>query len=1107
VSILLLLDQRYPRTLSVAGGLPSGETFGSPIAAPVVSRRWTAEGGADGATVTIANSGGGSGDPLDDALAGAGATLAYRASQAARGTRSVEIATGGSSAQTYMAWVFSPTSILYGRFYIRPTGTPPSLTTIFSFRSVSTVRALIQMTTSGQIRVSDANLATVTTSTTTLPLGQWSRIEFRIVFSAAAGRTEVALYTGAVDAFTPTETNSSGVVNTGGSIDRAIFGFPTPQANLPSTFLDDIDVNTSGYPGPSPLVLAPAGIGTATTVPGPALSTGPVSISPAGLPSGETFGALLASWSRAENTFEGGAAGATITVGGTGSGRPWDATSISGTGSAVWDATRAAHGFLSGRFVTTSSDVAYVMWTSVVSAPTVYARIYLYVDAYPPGNTNILRLMSGASTIVGTVRIASTGKIGYFYGSTFATATAAPVTLGRWVRIEARYTASTTAGSATIRVYDNVDPDSIELTEQLSSTDVNTATNSNIDRLRAGIVASGTMPGGLWIDDVAWSDTGWLGAATGPKVLIPGAATSAEAFGTPALTAGAAAVLPAGIPSAAAVGAATLSTAVAVTAQPAASAEAFGSPAVTPGAVILAAAGVAGAEAVGLPAVTTGGISVAPAAIGSAEIHGTGALTTGPAALVPVGIASAGAFGASTVTTGAVTVAPAATGTGFAAGVPELTVQSAGPYLHGGHLVIPMLAGLSGTESEQLYALAGSRVETHIAQLPNAGNGTTTMMLRFAAQAGVDELSVAWRGDGVIAFTAITAGVTDETTVAYNATWTRWRIFASGGTVSFAVSPDGITWTTHRTVAMPGWANAGRISLLAGYTGTETDPGQARFEVINPPLLAQNLAPAAVGTAEAHGAATVAVGGITAAPAGIATAEAFGSPTLATGVVLAAPAAISTSEAFGAAVVSTGPVQVFVPGIGTGQGLGEPGVVAGPLGLHPAGIGTGEAVGAPAVWVGQVGIIPIDIASSEDVPSPSIGVAGVPIQVVGADSAEVFGSVKLGLFARPASIETAETVPAPRVGGKWIDAEPIGSLEAFGVPALLWTPSSGDLPDGGRAQVGGDLLGRVAAGGRLVGRAALSGSGTGGRAAASGSPPSRSAVRNTDPGRLAPARR
>jgi hypothetical protein len=697
--------------------------------------------------------------------------------------------------------------------------------------------------------------------------------------------------------------------------------------------------------------LAVTGIVTGETFGGPAVMPS-ITLSPTGIATAEAFGSSVAAWSRAENTFEGGTAGATITIGGTGSGAAWDATSIDATGTATWDATRAAHGFLSGRFVTTSSDVAYVMWTSVVSAPTVYARIYLYVDAYPPGNTNFLRLLSGASTIVGTVRIASTGKIGYFTGGTFVSATSASVTLGRWVRIEVRYTASTTAGSATIRLYDNVDPDSTTLTEELSSTGVNTASDANIDRLRAGIVASATVPDGLWIDDVAWSDVGWLGPATGAKVLIPSAVTSAEAVGGAVLTVAGAAVSPTDI---------------------------------------------ASAEAFGAGTITTGPVTVTPGAAASAEAFGTAALTPGAVSISPtVGGAAAPIEGALVVSGARSTNVQSLSGTTASFSPPAdsflLLVVSYDDYDDSGQVVVSEITGLGldwtpvwyydgaagGAVVHSFWAATGAapgsgQLTITLSQVPSFGTppvlygvvgftGTATgspiAQTAEGPGAGITLAAAADPDNRPVAIWCSNSGSSARTnwTVLYSHNMDQlsahvsvhWRADAFETTASS--EPDytqGIAFELAATVG----AVPGGIPTAEAFGGSTLTTG------------AGTVAAAGVGTEEAHGTAAITTGAVTVAAAGLATAEAFGTPTV-TPLWSITAAAVATGEIHGTAVIGVGPVTATPEGIPTAEAFSEPTLAVAEVTITPAGIGPG-GFGNATLTTGLVTLSPASAASAE----------------------------------------------------------------------------------------------------------------------------------------------
>lgn len=221
------------------------------------------------------------------------------------------------------------------------------------------------------------------------------------------------------------------------------------------------------------------------------------------------------------NSFAGGSDGTTITTAnsGGGSGNAFNLIDLDSQ-TAEFDTGRAAHGFTSGRFVTGgSSGSPYVSWTSGVSANTVYIRAYLYLSAAPASNTNILRVLTGANTIIATIRVNSTGKLAFLYSSgTLGGTSSANVTTGGWFRVEARIVSSTTNGSVEVRLYN--DPDSTTITETLSVSGVNTGSDTAISRYRAGILSSVTNTE-VGIDDLGFGDADWFGPAGSSLEIDP----------------------------------------------------------------------------------------------------------------------------------------------------------------------------------------------------------------------------------------------------------------------------------------------------------------------------------------------------------------------------------------------------------------------------------------------------------------------------------------------------------------------------------------------------------------------------------------------------------
>lgn len=270
---------------------------------------------------------------------------------------------------------------------------------------------------------------------------------------------------------------------------------------------------------------------------------------------------------------EGGTNGSGIGVGDTGSGTPFDAQSITSGSTKTYDNTHVAHGSLASRWgIGTTAGRTLMQWnTSLIPSSTQgtwYFRANVYLTSYASANLVIGALFS-ATTIRAGVGISSTGKL-TLVGSTFsllATGTST-IPLNQWVRIEAKLE-TVASPSLTARYYSSVDGTSI--TDTITASGDNTGTVGNIG---VGICSTNLSSyNALWMDDIAASDTGYVGPAV--QAVTPTGISTAQAFGTPKITS---VVKPSGIGTAEAFGTPKAKVILRATGIP--SAEAFGNPTV-----------------------------------------------------------------------------------------------------------------------------------------------------------------------------------------------------------------------------------------------------------------------------------------------------------------------------------------------------------------------------------------------------------------------------------------------------------------------------------------------------------------------------------------------
>lgn len=216
----------------------------------------TAEGGSNTTAVTTANSGGVSGDAWQLVTASATCSLTFDNTHAAHGALAYKVLLGATAGESYGEWSTSLTAAatagpLYARAYLYFTANPTIAVNPFRWLSTTTLRGLVQITTAGKIAVLNSAGTAVGTSSASIPLNQWFRLEASIVGSATAGQIIARLYNTA-DSTAVTETiTSAATINTGGTIDRCRYGHAgTGSSNL-TFWMDDIAGSDVTWPGPS----------------------------------------------------------------------------------------------------------------------------------------------------------------------------------------------------------------------------------------------------------------------------------------------------------------------------------------------------------------------------------------------------------------------------------------------------------------------------------------------------------------------------------------------------------------------------------------------------------------------------------------------------------------------------------------------------------------------------------------------------------------------------------------------------------------------------------------------------------------------------------------
>jgi hypothetical protein len=228
------------------------------VVIPPVTLAWTAEGGTDQTDVTVANSGGASGDAWEAVQTGTGAIKRYSVAHAHQGSFGIEFATGSTATTPSVGWttkIGTQTEIWY-RCYIYFTANPAAAHRILHVHSGGTQRCSVELETTGLLQMLDSTGSTLAADRTTnaIALNAWNRVEFHAILDATVGQYEIRLYKTDPDAAIGSydeQVSSAANKSLGGAGNTWRFGVTgTPVANVASWWADDLSVSTVGWIGP-----------------------------------------------------------------------------------------------------------------------------------------------------------------------------------------------------------------------------------------------------------------------------------------------------------------------------------------------------------------------------------------------------------------------------------------------------------------------------------------------------------------------------------------------------------------------------------------------------------------------------------------------------------------------------------------------------------------------------------------------------------------------------------------------------------------------------------------------------------------------------------------
>jgi hypothetical protein len=256
---------RYPVPRALFRQRRHVQIFLPATSVPAVLLTNNAEGVTPSGTVpTVGNSGGVSGNAWDSvSVIGAGSNLTSDSAQTAHGGlayKYVYATAGGANLDAQWSTSMGTQSQVWFRLYLKFTANPTGANLgVWSCAPAAGTCGRLFVNTTGKLQFNDSAGSAVLTSTNTIPLNQWFRVEGFLTGSATVGQEEFKLFSG-MDDVIPLETQTSAAtVNTSSaSITKYDFGMPGTAVTQTITYwMDDVGVSNTAYLGPVGTPAAP----------------------------------------------------------------------------------------------------------------------------------------------------------------------------------------------------------------------------------------------------------------------------------------------------------------------------------------------------------------------------------------------------------------------------------------------------------------------------------------------------------------------------------------------------------------------------------------------------------------------------------------------------------------------------------------------------------------------------------------------------------------------------------------------------------------------------------------------------------------------------------
>lgn len=185
-----------PLTGASLAGL-GGDSPGQRVSTQQVLRRNSLDGGVVGASLTVAASGGESGDAFDAVAVRGSARLVYEDRQVVRGLAARHVV-GPKESASYLWNVSIPGDRRWwGRLYLRTEMTPSGRVRLVRARAGGALRLALDLTADGSVRAVDAAGTPLLVTDVGVPSGTWVRLEWAV--DPTTGGVELALFDGSTE--------------------------------------------------------------------------------------------------------------------------------------------------------------------------------------------------------------------------------------------------------------------------------------------------------------------------------------------------------------------------------------------------------------------------------------------------------------------------------------------------------------------------------------------------------------------------------------------------------------------------------------------------------------------------------------------------------------------------------------------------------------------------------------------------------------------------------------------------------------------------------------------------------------------------------------------